>query len=202
MLTQIEMPDAEVFLDQAFFSLPDSDRLFQQLSEQIAWRQEKIRLYGKEFNQPRLTAWYGDEGASYTYSNLTLHPLAWIAPLDEIRRRCNEAAGVEFNSVLLNLYRDGQDSMGWHQDNEPELGTNPVIASVSFGATRRFQFRHKKRRGLPTISLDLTHGSLLLMKGATQHHWRHQVPKTATPAGARINLTFRVINRSDGLHDD
>ncbi|MFN7945474.1 MAG: alpha-ketoglutarate-dependent dioxygenase AlkB [Blastocatellia bacterium] len=188
------MPDAEVFLDQAFFSLADSDHLFQQLREQIAWRQEKIRLYGREFNQPRLTAWYGDAGASYTYSNLTLHPLDWIAPLDEIRHRCNEAAGVEFNSVLLNLYRDGQDSMGWHQDNEPELGANPVIASVSFGATRRFQFRHKKRKDLPTISLDLTHGSLLLMKGATQHYWRHQVPKTATPAGARINLTFRVIH--------
>lgn len=193
MLTQITMPDAEVFLDQAFFSSADSDRLFQQLSEQIAWRQEKIRLYGREFRQPRLTAWYGDAGASYTYSNLTLQPLPWLPSLDEIRVRCNQAAGVVFNSVLLNLYRDGQDRMGWHQDNEPELGTNPVIASVSFGATRRFQFRHKKRRDLTTISLDLTDGSLLLMKGPTQHHWRHQVPKTSTETGARINLTFRVI---------
>ncbi|HWQ32182.1 MAG TPA: alpha-ketoglutarate-dependent dioxygenase AlkB [Blastocatellia bacterium] len=187
------MPDAEIFLDQAFFSAEESDRLFRQLSEQIAWRQEKIRLYGKEFNQPRLTAWYGDAGASYTYSNLTLQPLAWIAPLTEIRERCGEAAGVNFNSVLLNLYRDGQDSMGWHQDNEPELGVNPVIASVSLGATRQFQFRHKKRKDLSLISLELTHGSLLLMKGTTQHYWRHQVPKSSKVTEARINLTFRVI---------
>jgi alkylated DNA repair dioxygenase AlkB len=197
MLTQIAMPDAEVFLDQAFFSPAESDRLFRQLSEQIAWRQEKIRLCGKEFNQPRLTAWYGDAGASYTYSNLTLQPLAWLAPLAEIRERCSEAARTQFNSVLLNLYRDGQDSMGWHQDNEPELGANPVIASVSFGATRQFQFRHKKRRDLNVVSLELTHGSLLLMKGTTQHHWRHQVPKSSKVAEARINLTFRVIRHSN-----
>lgn len=190
---RIEMPDAEVWLCSDFFQRAESDRLFQELFESVAWRQEKIRLYGREIAQPRLTAWYGDAGAIYTYSHLTNHPLPWLPALLEIRQRVESAAEASFNSVLLNLYRDGQDSMGWHQDNEPELGDHPVIASVSFGAIRSFQFRHKKRKELSLISLDLTHGSLLLMKGATQRYWRHQVPKSSTETGARINLTFRMI---------
>jgi alkylated DNA repair dioxygenase AlkB len=113
--------------------------------------------------------------------------------LREIKARCEDFAQAPFNSVLLNYYRNGQDSMGWHQDNEPELGAHPVIASVSFGATRRFQLRHKKRRDLDTITLELAPGSLLLMRGTTQHYWKHQVPKTTQSIGARINLTFRFI---------
>jgi len=193
IVQRLNLPDADVVWYPQAFSPADSDRLFQDLREQTAWRQERFRIYGKEINQPRLTAWYGDEGAIYTYSSITNHPLPWTPALLEIKARCETIAQADFNSVLLNYYRHGQDSMGWHQDNEPELGPQPVIASVSLGATRRFQFRHKKRRDLALISIDLAHGSLLLMQGPTQEFWKHQIPKTTQPIGARINLTFRKI---------
>ncbi len=193
MQRHLNMPDADVIYDPGCFSRQESDQYLQALTETIAWRQEVIILFGKVIPQPRLTAWYGDEGAIYTYSNLTNHPLDWTPELLVIKQRCEEAAQTNFNSVLLNFYRNGQDSMGWHQDNEPELGKHPVIASVNFGATRRFQLRHKKRKDLDTVSIDLEHGSLLLMQGTTQEFWKHQLPKTAQPIGARINLTFRLI---------
>jgi alkylated DNA repair dioxygenase AlkB len=142
---------------------------------------------------PRLSAWYGDAGAVYTYSGLRLEPLPWTPVLLEIKQATERLSGTRFNSVLLNLYRDGQDSMGWHSDDEPELGPEPVIASVSLGALRRFVFQHKKRRW--RIALDLEPGSVLLMAGATQHHWRHALPKTRRPVAPRINLTFRTILR-------
>jgi len=187
------LPDAEVLLFSEFFSSAESDQLFASLLTNTQWGQGEIKLYGRVYSEPRLTAWHGDEGKRYSYSGLTLHPLPWTETLLAIKTRVDEAAGVTFNSVLLNLYRDGRDSNGWHQDNEPELGRNPVIASVSFGAARRFQMRHKQRADLPRLDIDLEHGSLLLMAGPTQHFWQHQIPKTAKPVGQRINLTFRVI---------
>lgn len=187
------LPDADITYYPEFFPPAESDHLFSELLNNTRWGQGRIRLYGKFYPEPRLTAWHGDEGMIYSYSGLTLHPLPWTETLLEIKARVDAAAGVEFNSVLLNLYRDGRDSNGWHQDNEPELGRNPVIASVSFGATRRFQMRHKLRKDLPRLDVDLDHGSLLLMSGPTQHFWQHQIPKTSKPIGQRINLTFRVI---------
>jgi alkylated DNA repair dioxygenase AlkB len=193
IVERIEMLDAEVFYYRYCFSGAASDRFWHELQTNIVWRQESIQLFSKQIPQPRLTAWYGDAGAIYTYSNLTNHPSEWTPTLLALKARAEEIAQANFNSVLLNYYRDGQDSMGWHQDNEPELGAEPIIASVSFGATRRFQLRHKKRKELETITIELEHGSLLLMQGTTQSYWKHQLPKTAQPVGARINLTFRLI---------
>lgn len=189
----IFLEDAELARFHHFFTLEESDAFFAALSAQTEWAQGQIKLYGKFHNEPRLTAWHGDEGKRYSYSGITLHPQPWTPLLLEIKDRVDRAAQTSFNSVLLNLYRDGRDSNGWHQDNEPELGRNPAIASVSFGATRRFQMRHKFRKDLPKVELNLEHGSLLLMTGPTQHFWQHQIPKTARPVGPRINLTFRVI---------
>lgn len=186
-------PDAGVSLFHQFFSFPESEALFTELRHATPWAQRQIKIYGKLQAEPRLTAWYGDEAKRYSYSGLTLHPLPWTETLLQIKARVDAAAKTKFNSVLLNLYRDGRDSNGWHQDNEPELGQNPIIASVSFGATRRFQMRHKFRKELSKIDIALNDGSLLLMAGTTQHFWQHQVPKTAKPVGQRINLTFRVI---------
>ncbi len=188
----LDMADAEVTLFPAFFPAAEADRLFIALRETIAWQQDPITIYGRTLAQPRLTAWYGDTGQSYTYSGITMHPQQWTPELLQIRERIEPVAGVEFNSVLLNLYRHERDSVSWHSDDEPELGINPVIASVSFGATRRFQFKHKTDPQ-QRAALDLTHGSLLLMRGPTQHFWKHQIPKSSRPHGPRINLTFRVI---------
>ncbi len=142
--------------------------------------------------QPRLTAWYGDPDKKYSYSGITMAPTNWTTPLMAIKSRVDDCAGVQFNSVLLNYYRDGKDSMGWHRDNEKELGLNPVIASVTFGASRNFQLRHyRDKKSLVQVSLQ--HGSLLLMKGATQHFWEHQLPKTTKVMSPRLNMTFRVI---------
>jgi alkylated DNA repair dioxygenase AlkB len=151
-------------------------------------------MFGKEVPQPRLTAWYGDPAAQYTYSGLTWEPRPWTPTLLDLRRRLEAATDARFNSVLLNYYRDGRDSMGWHADNEPELGAAPAIASLSLGASRRFRLR-PYRGGLthPSFSLDLPTGSLLLMRGPTQQHWQHELPKTARPVGPRLNLTFRWI---------
>jgi alkylated DNA repair dioxygenase AlkB len=189
----LPMPDAEVALFPEFFQLKESDQFFQKLFNQTNWRQEKIRVYGKSFDLPRLTAWYGDPGKAYSYSGISMQPDLWTETLLNIKKMVDGAAGVRFNSVLLSLYRTGQDSLSWHQDDEPELGENPVIASVSFGDTRAFQFRHKVKKELSTVSIELTHGSLLIMKGQTQRFWVHQVPKTSRRVAARINLTFRVI---------
>jgi alkylated DNA repair dioxygenase AlkB len=188
----LPMPDAEVILYSDFFSADESATLFQQLIDTINWQQESIRFGGKAIPLPRLTAWYGDEGKSYRYSGITVNPLPWIPLLISIKTRVETVSPVAFNSVLLNYYRGERDSVSWHSDDEPELGHNPVIASVSFGASRKFQFKHKTDTDL-RLAVDLTPGSLLLMAGATQHHWKHQIPKTAKPVGARINLTFRVI---------
>jgi alkylated DNA repair dioxygenase AlkB len=149
-------------------------------------------MFGKKVMQPRLTALYGDEGISYSYSGITMEPIPWSKTLLEIKGKVEEVAEARFSHVLLNFYRDGQDSMGWHRDNEASLGPEPVIASVSFGVSRRFQFRNyvdKKEK----LQIELGHGSLLLMKGACQDRWEHQIPKSKKVSGERINLTFRLI---------
>jgi alkylated DNA repair dioxygenase AlkB len=179
--------DGEVFLVERAISEHDADRLLEDLGASIAWRQETATIMGRRVPIPRLTAWHGEAG--YVYSGIAMAPAAWTPPLLELKRCAEAHAGQDFNSVLLNLYRDGSDSVGWHADNERGLGRNPVIASLSLGATRRFQLRH--RASGARVALDLTHGSCLVMAGATQHHWLHQVPKTARPVGPRINLTFR-----------
>jgi alkylated DNA repair dioxygenase AlkB len=193
----LDLPDSDVAFFPAFFSGSDADRLLQELGETTAWRQESIKLYGKPVDIPRLTAWYGDAGAGYTYSGIANVPLPWTPTLLEVKRAVEEPSGVVFNSVLLNRYRTGKDSVSWHSDDEKEFGENPVIASVSFGDTRTFQFRHKKRKQLKA-SVELTHGSLLIMRGATQHNWLHQIPKTSRDVGERINLTFRVVRAVSG----
>lgn len=187
------MPDGEVIIYRHFFKQLESDQFFDILFNSLNWRQEKIKFFGKEVNVPRLTAWYGDEGKSYQYSGIKMNPNPWTPSLIVIKEKVEAVLKLKFNSVLINLYRQGQDSMGWHSDDEPELGQNPTIASVSFGATRRFQLRHKLNKELDTLEVILTNGSLLLMQGTTQHFWKHQIPKTSKVLTERINLTFRII---------
>jgi alkylated DNA repair dioxygenase AlkB len=189
---RIELPDADVVLYPTFFPTEQSDILLESLARRIVWKQEKINRFGRTIDLPRLTAWYGEEGLAYSYSGITHRAVAWTSDLHEIKYPVESVANTSFNSVLLNRYRDGRDSVSWHSDDERALGINPVIASVSLGQTRRFQFRHRQH-GQLRESVELTHGSLLLMQGATQHHWLHQIPKTKRPLGERINLTFRMI---------
>ncbi len=187
----LDLPDADVrFWPQAF--APDrADALFVALRRDIEWQQEHVVIFGERRLVPRLVAWHGDDDASYVYSGTVHEPRPWTAQLLDIRQVVEALTGRRYNSVLLNLYRDGRDGMGWHADDEPELGCNPSIASVSLGATRRFKLRHR-RRGSVT-ALDLGHGSVLEMAGRTQHRYVHAVPKTARPVGERINLTFRYV---------
>ncbi len=158
----------------------------------IRWKQDEIRLYGKAVPLPRLTAWYGDSGKTYTYSGIKSTPNEWTERLLDLKRRVEAVAGTGFNSVLLNWYRDGSDHLGWHADDEAELGRDPVIASVNFGATRDFILRRKDDRTRRLV-LPLKHGTLLLMRGALQHHWEHAVPKRLKVVQSRFNLTFRQI---------
>lgn len=188
----MHLPEADVVFYPEFFPASEADRLLSQLVETTAWRQDSMKIYGKATPLPRLTAWYGDPGARYVYSGIVNDPLPWTAALAEIKKGVDTVSGVTFNGVLLNRYRTGKDSMGWHSDDEQEFGPNPVIASVSFGGTRNFQLRHKRRKDLKA-SVELTHGSLLIMRSGTQENWQHQIPKTARPAKERVNLTFRRI---------
>lgn len=168
--------------------LPAADVWLEQLQAEIPWQQHRLHLFGREHDEPRLSCWMGE--AAYRYSGKSRQPAPWHPLVNEIRKQVQAICAQPFNGVLLNLYRHGQDSMGWHADNEPELGPNPVIASVSLGATRRFQLRHKngERR-----QLLLNHGSLLVMAGEMQYHWQHALPRTAAVDAARINLTFRYL---------
>ncbi len=189
----IQLQNAELLYLPAFFSTNESDLFFKTLLETIEWKQDKIMMYGKELPLPRLSAWYGDTNKPYSYSGITLNPLPWTKELLEIKEKIETEAKVEFSSVLLNRYRDGKDYVGWHTDAEKELGRNPIIGSVNFGATRRFQLRRIDDHS-DKFEVELNHGSFLLMGGATQHYWQHQVPKTSQMIGERLNLTFRVIN--------
>ncbi|QYS88629.1 MULTISPECIES: alpha-ketoglutarate-dependent dioxygenase AlkB [Flavobacterium] len=191
-IIKFKLPDAELIYYPAFFSLEKANILFQKLQSEIPWQQDKINVYGKEHFQPRLTALFGNEGKPYGYSNIIMHPHQWTPLLTHIKNEIEQVCNTHFTTVLLNNYRNGQDSMGWHADNEKELGRNPLIASVSFGAERNFQLKHNTiERAKQNINLQ--HGSLLIMQGAIQHFWKHQIPKTQRDIGPRINLTFRVI---------
>ena len=175
------------------FTRQESAGLMQKLRATIQWKQETIQMYGKLLNTPRLTAWYGENSKTYAFSGKKYDPHPWTPELLFIRQRVEQAAGMAFNSVLLNDYRNGNDSVSWHADDEPELGLNPVIASLSFWQARRFDVRHKQDHKLK-YSVELENGSLLIMKGDLQHNWEHQVPKSAKAINERINLTFRVIS--------
>lgn len=190
----LDLPDAEIALHEGWLAAEDAERLFRELRAGVAWRQETIRMFGRERAVPRLQAWYGDPGAAYAYSGLALEPLPWIAPLLELRERLAATLpAARFDSALLNLYRDGRDSVGAHADDEPELGPAPVIASLSLGATRRFVLKHRGDPSLPPLALDLEAGTLLVMAGATQRHWKHALPKSARAVAERINASFRRI---------
>jgi alkylated DNA repair dioxygenase AlkB len=186
------LPDAEIIYFPDFLSKIESDSLFQELLQNILWQQDEITVYGKKHLQPRLTALYGNEGKPYSYSTIVMQPHDWTESLQKIKSLVESASGTNFTSVLLNYYRNGRDSNGWHADNEKELGTNPIIASISLGAQRSFQLKHNTDPNLKK-TIILEHGSLLLMKGATQHFWKHQIPKTTKHIEPRINLTFRII---------
>ena len=190
-LEQLPLPDADVRFQHHFYDAGFCAAALSELREQIDWQHAQITVFGKRYWQPRLSAVYGDTGVSYTYSGLTLPTMPWTPLLHRIRDDLHQATGHQFNSVLLNYYRDQHDSMGWHSDDETALGAQPVIASLSFGATREFKLKHKTRAELNTVRLDLTDGSLLLMAGSTQRCWKHAVDKSRIDTGARINLTFR-----------
>lgn len=189
---RIDLPDAQLTYWSQFIDAEAGKRLFADLLTTLAWQQEQISMFGKNHKVPRLQVWMGDQQAHYHYSGLALLPQPWSPVAVAIKQKIEACCNQRFNSVLINLYRDGQDSNGWHSDDEPELGKNPVIASLSLGATRRFRLRHKNCKD-QTYSLDLISGSLLLMAGTTQHYWQHCLTKTAKRVGPRINLTFRQV---------
>jgi alkylated DNA repair dioxygenase AlkB len=176
-----------------------ADGVFETLRKEVSWRQDELKMYGRTIPIPRLTAWYGDPGATYVYSGIRNDPFPWNQVLDGLRRALETSHGISFNSVLLNLYRSGKDSLSWHADDERELGREPVIASLSLGAPRLFQLQHRVTGEV--ISVNLEHGSLLVMSGVTQQCWKHQVPKERDASGERINLTFRVIDASANGRD-
>lgn len=183
--------DGEALYYPNFLPRGESDVLLAKLLKEIKWKQEKVKMYGKMVNIPRLTAWYGSTDKDYTYSGIRMKPREWSETLPSIKKAVEEKAGSEFTSVLLNLYRNGEDAVGWHSDDERELGENPTIASVSLGTSRTFRFRHLEEKLVESI--ELTHGSLLIMKGETQAKWEHEVPRKKGILKPRINLTFRLI---------
>lgn len=203
--TPIDLPGADVALDSSWLSHGEADALLQALLDRVPWEIHCIRLFGREVDSPRLSCWIGDPGAAYRYSGTRFEPHPWLPVLCPVRDRVADACGTDFNSVLANLYRDGRDAMGWHRDDERELGPRPVIASLSLGATRRFVLKAAEPPSIvpgqptgdavatPRATLELGHGSLLVMRGDTQRRYRHALPRTTRPVGPRINLTFRRI---------
>ena len=192
-LETIPLPGADVSYMRTFdLGLPPEEVL-RGLIEETPWRQEDVKVYGKTYRQPRLVAWYGDAGKSYKYSGIALEPLPWAGRIAEIKRRVEAVVAYEFNSVLLNYYRDQNDSMGLHSDDEKELGPRPVIASVSVGAERAFIFKSKLDKDAKPLKFPLASGSLLLMRGETQQNYKHGIAKETRPLGPRVNLTFRII---------
>jgi alkylated DNA repair dioxygenase AlkB len=191
-MARIELPDADLDYRPDWLGVAAAARLFATLRDAVPWEVHRIRLFGREHASPRLSCWIGDPAAVYRYSGTRFAPHPWLPELAALRERLRAELGAPFNSVLANLYRDGRDAMGWHSDDEPELGPAPVIASVSLGAPRRFVLKHRRDPAL-RHALVLEPGSLLVMAGATQRHWKHALPRTAKPVGARINLTFRQV---------
>ncbi len=182
----------DILLLRDWLLAAEATRLAAALHDGLPWQVHRVRMFGRESDSPRLSCWIGDPGTDYRYSGVRHAPHPWPRILRPLRGRLAGETGEDFNSVLANLYRDGRDSMGWHSDDEPELGARPVIASLSLGATRRFLLRHRRDAGR-RVALDLPHGSLLVMRGDTQAQWRHALPRTARVVEPRINLTFRRI---------
>jgi len=191
--TTFDLPGADVTLFENFFSTKESNRLYDSLLKNTIWEQDSMTIYGKQVNLPRLTAWYGDTAKTVSYADNNRKMLPWNADLKFIKERVEQEVSIKFTRCLLNYYRDGKDSVDWHQDYEESQRENTVIGSVTFGATRPFQLKHATRNDLKRISIPLAHGSLLLMQGATQNNWKHKIPKTSKPIQPRINLTFRWI---------
>lgn len=183
--------DGSAILYPQFLSPTEADDILARLLDEEPWESHAIALFGRRVLEPRMSVWHGDEGRSYTYSGTQRAPVPWTPLLAELRDRCGEKAGTCFNGLLANLYRNGQDSMGWHSDDEAALGPEPVIASLSLGAERRFDLRHRLTG--QSISALLPHGSLLVMSGLSQSHWMHRVARTARVSSARVNLTFRRL---------
>ena len=183
--------DGSARLTHGFLEPHDADEMLRRLLDEVPWATHELVLFGKKMAEPRLSAWVGDPDVSYTYSGTKRAPQPWTPTLSHIRRRCEEATGGRFNSVLANLYRSGDDAMGWHADDEPELGREPLIVSVSLGDERRFDFRH--RVSGDTVSVVLPHGSLLVMSGPTQACWKHRIARTAASKSPRVNLTYRLV---------
>ena len=190
---ELKLPNAELHYIPDFYQTLEADVLFQKLLNETNWQKDNITIFGKTYEQPRLTALHAKNNNSYTYSGITMKPKLLTFDLTEISNKVEKVSNHKFTSVLLNLYRDGNDSNGWHADNEKELGNNPIIASLSLGAERYFHFKHRQQKEL-TYKPLLKHGSLLIMKGEMQHFWLHQIPKTKQQIGSRINMTFRTIN--------
>lgn len=188
----IALPDADLHYVPGWLAADEAGALMAALRDSVAWENHRVRLFGREHASPRLSCWIGEAGAVYRYSGASLVPRGWTPALAALRERLQAELGTPFNSVLANLYRDGRDAMGWHSDDEPELGPEPVIASLSLGAPRRFVLRHRGDPALKCV-LVLGPGSLLVMRGPTQRYWKHALPRTAKPVGARINLTFRQV---------
>lgn len=200
---RIPLPDADVSILRDLETHASHRMIFDRLLTDTKWQQREMNIYGKKVLQPRLTAWYGDPDRPYMYSGIRNNPLPWTDLLRELKRRIEDCTEEKFNSVLLNYYRDNNDSMGFHSDDERELGLEPKIASLSLGDRRTFLFKHKFRKDLDTFSVPLPSGSVLLMKGATQRNYKHAINREARPCGPRINLTFRRIYTSkelDSLH--
>jgi len=189
----LRIPDGELLHFPGVFQGSHAQRWLAHCIQHIPWRQDHIRIAGRTLAVPRLQCWFGDADAHYSYSGIALTPLPWTTELLEIRAVVQTLCQWQFNCVLANLYRDGKDSVSWHSDDEPELGEDPVIASVSFGESRRFELRHRYRRSQSALRMTLHHGSLLVMRGATQQFWLHQVPKEKGVLAPRVNLTFRRI---------
>ena len=187
-----ELPDATIKYYPNFLNTKEADLYLEQLTKETPWRNDPITVFGKTYPQPRMTSLHGHTTDSYGYSCIVMQPNPMRKPLLDIEQKLQAFTKETFTTVLLNLYRDGQDSNGWHADNEKELGVNPVIASISLGASRYFHLKHNSDKS-QRLKLELTHGSLLLMEGATQHFWKHQIAKTAKKVGTRINLTFRKV---------
>jgi alkylated DNA repair dioxygenase AlkB len=190
----IDLQDADISILREIEMPLSYDDMLGKLIEQTKWRQESVRIYGKHHQQPRLVSLYGDAGSKYDYSGISLHPLPWTDLLREIRRRIEDCTETKFNAVFLNLYRDHNDSMGFHSDDEKELGKNPIIASLTFGATRTFILKHKFNKEMALRRISLESGTVLLMKGSTQYFWKHGINKQTEPCGPRVNLTFRRLN--------
>jgi alkylated DNA repair dioxygenase AlkB len=191
-LETLPVADARLAFDPAWLAPAEADALLDALRGAIVWERHPLTVFGRRVEAPRLSSWIGDPAAMYRYSGTRFEPQPWPEPLRPLRARLEHALGVRFNSVLANRYRDGRDCMGWHSDDEAELGAEPVIASLSLGAPRRFLLRHR-RETARRFELSLSHGSLLVMAGTTQRCWRHALPRTARPVGERINLTFRHV---------